>query len=68
LVKAFSRAADKSRNFERRSNSSSENIKEDLYSAFAKLGKLKVLSIEMDPVEIRLIREIFFKGGIAAAF
>jgi hypothetical protein len=29
---------------------------------------LKVLSSEMDPVEIRLIRQIFIKGSIAAAF
>ncbi len=29
---------------------------------------LKVLSSEMDPVEIRLIRKIFIKGSIAAGF
>jgi hypothetical protein len=29
---------------------------------------LKVLSSEMDPVEIRLIRYIFIKGSVSAGF
>jgi hypothetical protein len=31
-------------------------------------GILKVLSSEMDPVEIRLIRQIFIKGSVAVGF
>jgi hypothetical protein len=38
-------------------------------SGHMKIGmNLKVLSSEMDPAEIRLIRQIFIKGSVMGAF